>query len=88
MTKLMIVLLCVFIMGCSGIVLEEPEKEPLFLAAVSSEVFHTLRCSYVRAIVDRNVVLFNSYNDAIASGRRPCFRCKPRRWHFFAKKDN
>jgi len=48
-----------------------------YVASQKSEVFHRASCSYVARIKAENRICFASREEAIASGRRPCKRCKP-----------
>lgn len=48
-----------------------------YAASKTSEVFHYINCSYVANIKPENLILFKTRKEAIASGRRPCKKCKP-----------
>ena len=52
-------------------------QEYKYAASKKSEVFHCITCSYVSKIKPENMILFMTREDAIASGRRPCKKCKP-----------
>jgi len=49
----------------------------IYVASKNSEVFHLLTCHYVDSILEENKVYFDSREDAINSGRRPCKSCNP-----------
>ena len=48
-----------------------------YAASKNSDVFHYSWCNYVSKIKPSNLVHFSTREEAIASGRRPCKRCKP-----------
>lgn len=52
-------------------------QEYKYAASKKSEVFHYIRCFYVARIKSENLILFKTRVEAIASGRRPCKKCKP-----------
>lgn len=52
-------------------------QEYNYAASKKSEVFHYISCSYVASIKPENLILFKTREEAIASGRRPCKKCKP-----------
>ncbi len=52
-------------------------QEYKYAASKKSEVFHYIGCSYVASIKPENLILFKTREEAIASGRRPCKKCKP-----------
>ena len=52
-------------------------QEYKYAALKNSEVFHYISCSYVASIKPENLILFKTREEAIASGRRPCKKCKP-----------
>lgn len=52
-------------------------QEYKYAASKNSDVFHYNYCSYVSSIKPGNLILFRTREEAIASGRRPCKRCKP-----------
>ena len=53
------------------------EWETRYVASESSNTFHLPSCSSVRKIDDKKKVWFESYKEAINSGKRPCKICKP-----------
>ena len=48
-----------------------------FIASKNSRVFHRPDCSSVKSISGKNMVYYNSREEAIESGKRPCKRCNP-----------
>jgi len=52
-------------------------QEYKYAASKKSEVFHYINCFYVAKIKPGNLILFKTHEEAIASGRRPCKKCKP-----------
>ena len=52
-------------------------QEYKYAASKKSDVFHYVGCSYVKKIKPENLILFKTREEAIASGRRPCKKCKP-----------
>lgn len=52
-------------------------QEYEYAASKKSEVFHYIYCSYVKKIKQEELILFKTREEAIASGRRPCKKCKP-----------
>lgn len=48
-----------------------------FVASKNSQVFHTPNCSSAKRIKPENLVGYNSRDEAIQAGKRPCKRCKP-----------
>ncbi len=48
-----------------------------FVASKNSDVFHRPDCSSAKRIKPANLVGYNSRQEAIAAGKRPCKLCKP-----------
>lgn len=48
-----------------------------YVASKNSEVFHISSCSSVDKIKDANKIFYNSADEAVASGRKPCSICSP-----------
>ena len=48
-----------------------------YVASKNSEVFHRPECSSAKRIKPENLVGYNSKNEAIRAGKKPCKRCKP-----------
>ena len=46
-----------------------------YIGNVNSEIFHTLDCSSLPA--EHNRICFDSREEAIEVGQRPCQRCNP-----------
>ncbi len=56
----------------------QPGQEQVeYVASKSSRIFHRSDCSYARTIDEKNRVHFQSRQEAIDSGRRPCRKCEP-----------
>lgn len=50
---------------------------PTFLASKNSEVFHKAGCKSAAKILPKNIMNYQSRDEAIQSGKRPCAECKP-----------
>lgn len=48
-----------------------------YVASKNSKVFHKPECRWVKRIKPANLVGYNSRNEAIEAGKRPCKMCKP-----------
>jgi len=48
-----------------------------YVASKNSKVFHRPDCSSAKRIKPENLVGYNSRDEAISAGKRPCKRCKP-----------
>jgi len=48
-----------------------------YVASKNSEVFHNTNCSIVNRITPGNIIGYNTRDEAINAGKRPCKRCKP-----------
>ena len=62
--------------------LTKPDAKPTvaehkYLASKNSKVFHKPDCRWVKRISAKNIVSYNSRNEAIEAGKRPCKTCKP-----------
>jgi phosphatidylserine/phosphatidylglycerophosphate/cardiolipin synthase-like enzyme len=64
----------------------EPEKKRVpaandvasgFVASKNSAVFHKAGCKSAAKISEKNVVRYNTRDEAIAAGKRPCAECNP-----------
>jgi competence protein ComEC len=53
------------------------EKQGQYCGSVNSDVFHKQNCSYVNQISNENLVWYETREEAIAKGKRPCKRCGP-----------
>jgi len=59
-----------------------PAAKPLvakynYVASKNSKVFHKPECSSAKRILPKNLVGYNSRDEALKAGRRPCKQCKP-----------
>jgi len=58
-----------------------PSREPVagykYVASKNSDVFHTPNCRSAKRISPENIIGYNSRDDAINAGKRPCKVCKP-----------
>ena len=48
-----------------------------YVASKNSKVFHNPECSSAKRILPKNLVGYNSRNEVLKAGRRPCKQCKP-----------
>ncbi len=48
-----------------------------YVASKNSKVFHRPDCSSAKRISPENLISYNSKNEAIGAGKRPCKICKP-----------
>jgi len=48
-----------------------------YVASKNSKVFHKPDCRWVKRILAKNLVGYNSRGEAIQAGKRPCKMCKP-----------
>lgn len=48
-----------------------------YIASRKSDVFHYATCGYAKKIKPENRVFYNTREEAIADGKRPCMVCKP-----------
>ena len=48
-----------------------------YVASKNSEVFHRPGCRWAEKISPRNLVVYNSTDEATKAGKRPCKLCKP-----------
>ncbi len=51
--------------------------EAAFVASKNSDVFHRADCSSAKRIKPENLIGYNSPDEAIQAGKKPCKRCKP-----------
>ena len=61
----------------SGPAVEQVLAEYEYVASQNSEVFHKPDCRWAKKISSKNLVGYNSREDAIKAGKRPCRWCKP-----------
>jgi hypothetical protein len=61
--------------------LQQPIRKAMaqykYVASKNSEVFHTPICRSAKRISPENLVGYNSREEAIAAGKKPCKLCKP-----------
>ena len=48
-----------------------------YVASKNSKVFHKSECSWAKRIKPENLVGYNSKEDVMKAGKRPCKQCKP-----------
>jgi pSer/pThr/pTyr-binding forkhead associated (FHA) protein len=48
-----------------------------FVASIARPVFHRPECSWIKATAANQKIFFNTAEEAINSGRRPCKSCNP-----------
>ena len=48
-----------------------------YVASKNSKIFHTSECRWAKKIKPGNLVVYNSKNEAIKAGKRPCRVCNP-----------
>ena len=48
-----------------------------YVASKNSKVFHNPQCSSAKRILPKNLIGYNSRDEAIKAGKRPCKICKP-----------
>lgn len=53
------------------------EQQNSYLASKNSKIFHCSKCRFATKISPENLIVFDSYEDAIKSGRKPCETCNP-----------
>jgi len=56
---------------------EEPEKNVSYVGSAKRKVYHRSDCRWAKAIMEDNLVTFDSREDAEARGRRSCGTCRP-----------
>ena len=50
---------------------------PQYVASVHKEPFHRVFCRWAQKISPKNAVYYNTREEAIQAGHRPCKVCKP-----------
>jgi hypothetical protein len=48
-----------------------------YVASRNSEVFHKADCKSVAKIAERNLVRYNTRDEAVQAGKNPCHECNP-----------
>ena len=56
---------------------KEQKALKVYIGNKQSKIFHNPECSSARSISDENKVSFDSREEALNAGFRPCKRCKP-----------
>lgn len=60
---------------------EQPANQAVaeygYVASKNSEVFHKAGCRWAKRIAQKNLVRYNSREEATKAGKRPCKMCKP-----------
>jgi hypothetical protein len=55
----------------------QQDVETKFVCSKSSDIFHKASCPSAKRISANNLVVYNTRDDAIAAGKKPCQRCDP-----------
>ena len=50
---------------------------PQYVASIHKEPFHRLSCRWAQKISPKNAVYYNTREEAIQDGHRPCKVCNP-----------
>lgn len=50
---------------------------PQYVASINKEPFHRISCRWAQKISPKNAVYYNTREEAIQDGHRPCKVCKP-----------
>lgn len=50
---------------------------PQYVASIHKEPFHRISCHWAQKISPKNAVYYNTREEAIQDGHRPCKVCKP-----------
>ena len=53
------------------------QKQPAYVASAIREPFHKPSCEWAQKIADKNLQTFQTKDEAIKAGHRPCKVCKP-----------
>jgi hypothetical protein len=56
---------------------KQQDTEAKFVASKNSDKFHKASCPSAKRISANNLVAYNTRDDAIAAGKKPCQRCDP-----------
>ena len=56
---------------------KSPTAKDQYVASKNSKVFHRPDCGSAKRISPKNLVGYNSRDEVIQAGKRPCKRCKP-----------
>lgn len=50
---------------------------PQYVASINKEPFHRISCRWAQKISPKNAVYYNTREEAVQDGHRPCKVCKP-----------
>ena len=50
---------------------------PQYVASINKEPFHRISCRWAQKISPKNAVYYNTREEAIQDGHRPCKVCRP-----------
>lgn len=50
---------------------------PQYVASVHKEPFHRISCRWAQKISPKNAVYYNTREEAVQDGHRPCKVCRP-----------
>lgn len=50
---------------------------PQYVASIHKEPFHRISCRWAQKILPKNAVYYNTREEAVQDGHRPCKVCKP-----------
>lgn len=50
---------------------------PQYVASIHKEPFHRISCRWAQKISPKNAVYYNTREEAVQDGHRPCKVCKP-----------
>lgn len=50
---------------------------PQYVASVNKEPFHRISCRWAQKISPKNAVYYNTREEAVQDGHRPCKVCRP-----------
>lgn len=50
---------------------------PQYVASINKEPFHRISCRWAQKILPKNAVYYNTREEAVQDGHRPCKVCKP-----------
>ena len=48
-----------------------------YVASARSQVFHRVDCKSAAKISEKNLVRYNTRDEAIQAGKKPCHECNP-----------
>jgi len=56
----------------------EKKDEPQFVASVTRDVYHKVGCNWIKATPESYKVFYQTQEEAVRGGKRPCRTCFPR----------